>query len=280
VTTDFTYDGVMIEGFIAMTILLAGAWILRRMNLPRLGGCIEAVVLKLAISFAAAIGSVMIAATTLPLVDDKLVRWDAAIGFDWLDLMAWLSTKPWLGHLLDWSYKSLTWQTFLLLPALFIARQEARCWTFLLGWGLALSVTMMIFPFFPAMGPVVYHHVSLPGIAVRDGYVDVFLAVRDGTLHEVGVATVRGLVTMPSFHAAAAVLLAWGFAGLPYLRLPFVGLNVVMLLSSIPIGGHYLVDVIAGAIVAAAAVQLARAILRLSAFARRNSQPDPVAATA
>jgi membrane-associated phospholipid phosphatase len=76
----------------------------------------------------------------------------------------------------------------------------------------------------------------------------------------VELSALDGIVTFPSFHVAAAVLLAWAGANLPLLRYPMIVLNILMLLSAIPIGGHYLIDVIAGCLVAVGSIIAARAL--------------------
>ena len=273
--TDFTYDGSMDMLYVPLLVMLLGGMGLRYLNLPRIGGLAEAIGFQSCIACVSGLGSTLIAATAFPLVDADLIRWDAALGFDWLALMHWLSSQPLLSRILQLSYHSLLWQTFLIVPALFIARQEIRCWTFLLAWSLALIVTLAIFPFFPAVGPIVYHHATLPGIPFKDGHMDVFMAVRDGTMRELGLGTIRGMVTMPSFHAAAAILLGWAFARVRLVGWAFVGLNIVMFLSAIPIGGHYLVDIIAGGVVALAAILLAKLILASRALPRRMMQAQP-----
>ncbi len=105
---------------------------------------------------------------------------------------------------------------------------------------------------FPAVGAYILYQ---PDQAVRDAisadsgvwHLAHFEALRNGTFTVYDVRKTEGLVTFPSYHTAAALVipialrglglvtaLAWGFAGL-------------VILSTIPIGGHYLIDVIAGA---------------------------------
>ena len=87
-----------------------------------------------------------------------------------------------------------------------------------------------------------------------------------------------GLITFPSFHAAAAVLLGWLYYGNRLLRWPFVLLNAGMALSAIVVGGHYLVDIIGGVVVAILGITVATGIDRrendrsggrVGAFSRR-----------
>jgi membrane-associated phospholipid phosphatase len=71
----------------------------------------------------------------------------------------------------------------------------------------------------------------------------------------------EGIVTMPSFHAAAAILLGFTYWYIKSLRWLFLTLNVIMLASAVPVGGHYLVDVVAGSVIAAASILISHRIL-------------------
>jgi len=87
-----------------------------------------------------------------------------------------------------------------------------------------------------------------------------FTALRNGTMREISLARMEGLITFPSFHTTLAVLFV---AALRRHRLALaIGavVNGLMLLSIPSEGGHYLVDVIAGAMVAAVAIQMAARI--------------------
>jgi membrane-associated phospholipid phosphatase len=135
---------------------------------------------------------------------------------------------------------------------------------FVLAWSIALSVCVAVFPFMPALGGYLHYqleHTQFPEIRILASWLFVapFHAMRDGSMTTVELSALDGIVTFPSFHAAVAVLLAWAAAGIPYLRYPMIILNVLMLISSIPIGGHYLIDVIAGSLVAVGSIAAARA---------------------
>jgi len=64
--------------------------------------------------------------------------------------------------------------------------------------------------------------------------------MRDIPLHRM-----QGLISIPSLHAAMAVLLVHAMRGTRLLPV-FAVLNVAMLVSTPLDGGHYLVDVLAG----------------------------------
>ena len=89
--------------------------------------------------------------------------------------------------------------------------------------------------------------------------------LRDGSLRVFDIANAQGLVSMPSFHTALAVLFPYSFRQLRLLFLVALPLNAVMILSNPTQGGHYLVDVITGLLLSALT------ILTLNAFSRRQT---------
>jgi len=78
-------------------------------------------------------------------------------------------------------------------------------------------------------------------------------SLRQHLVHVVDLSTLRGLVSVPSFHAATAVL--YMAAGRPpgRLRWPVIEVNTLMLLATPVEGTHYLTDMLAGAVVAGVA---------------------------
>ena len=67
-----------------------------------------------------------------------------------------------------------------------------------------------------------------------------------------------GIVTFPSFHAAAAVLYLWAFWPVRWIGPIALVANVAMLLATPICGGHYFVDVFAGIAIATASIMTAR----------------------
>ena len=81
----------------------------------------------------------------------------------------------------------------------------------------------------------------------------------------------EGMVTFPSFHTTAAVLIAYAARGVRFVAIPMLVLNVLMIVSTIPEGGHYLVDVIAGLLIAIVCIVMhARVSPILSGFVMQS----------
>ncbi|MDE2404149.1 MAG: phosphatase PAP2 family protein [Sphingomonadales bacterium] len=211
---------------------------------------------------AAALASAVLARLGVPLADDALAGMDRWLlpGFDWRRTMLWIDRQPGFGIALSHAYVSLNWQPTALFVWLCLTGHQARARRLLSALALALGFCLAIFPFCPATSAYVHFGVApaaVPSVRVLSNwqFSDLLLRLRDGRVHDLGRATLDGIVTMPSFHAAAAILLGWGFRP-TRVSGPAVALNALMWLSAVPIGGHYLVDIAAGSLVAVLALGL------------------------
>ncbi|OAS26701.1 phosphatase PAP2 family protein [Methylobacterium platani] len=214
--------------------------------------------------------SVVAASTNLPYRDEDLLALDAALfGFDWGHVVALAQTRSLLMEVLSHVYASLMQQLVILFALLLAAGRTARAQAFCLAWILTLAATIAIFPLVPALGGYLHHGVAQDDthvlVSAAWRHVDILGPARDGTLSALTGESLGGIVTFPSFHAAAAALLAWGFWGLPVLRWPALALNLAMLAATPVIGGHYLVDVVAGLVLAGLALGFVRLLTRMPA---------------
>lgn len=157
-------------------------------------------------------------------------------------------------------------ETFALITATSAVVSLFKLRIFTLAWLLSLCVTIAIWPFTPAQDTYLYHgvthqnvpHVLLP---VAWNHIEVLDAVRAGGMRELSTDTMFGVITFPSFHAAGAFLLGWGFWWARWLRWPFLALNAALAISAVFVGGHFLIDIVAGCAIAAASIVLAGRLL-------------------
>jgi hypothetical protein len=187
-------------------------------------------------------------ASGFPLQDALYSRWDEAIGFHWGEWASWVSRHPWLLKAQETAYLSSYWQPFVSIPVLAILapRRNAQFLTEIL---LALVITVIGCSLLPAIGPKSYY-----------GF-DPFLADFVGKLRSADHPPVwyTGAVVFPSFHMAMAVLFIRAHRGLRTFW-PFLALNLVMITAIPATGNHYLVDLVAGGLVALAAVLVTKAL--------------------
>jgi hypothetical protein len=124
---------------------------------------------------------------------------------------------------------------------------------------LTAGATMVCYAFTPAMAAH-FHYLVQNQRSVPDGiypYLMDIVALRNSTFAEFTLVHAHGIVTFPSFHTTLVVLFCYSLRS-TWLYWPMALLGVVTILSIPNIGGHYLIDIPAGAAVAASAIFVVR----------------------
>jgi membrane-associated phospholipid phosphatase len=213
----------------------------RRPALARTGFAVACILLM---SHAAVTFSYVLGSWGGPFHDDLLRKADARVGFSWTAWRTWLVSHPTLDALLSWIYPQVILATIVVTLVVAMER-DAR--PFLRAIAIAFGFTVAGMLLVPAAG----NDFADPSVGIR-------LALEAGTFRTYDVAQATGLVTMPSFHAVLAVLCALACWPLRWLRWPAALYSAVMLVATVKSGGHYLVDVLAGMVVALVSAWIAR----------------------
>jgi hypothetical protein len=227
----------------------------------------------IAFTVVGAVLSYLTVTTGFPLIDRQLAEVDAALKLDWLALFEWVEARPMIKDVLVFAYYSCTAQAAILLLWLSAYSRFDRMWEFVWLFVTALLAIILISWVLPAASAWVYF-----GVVERvDAYhlID-FNALRSGQMMRISLAQVNGLITFPSFHAALAVILIYACRGINVLFPAFLVLNLLTLAATPTVGGHYFIDIVAGAGVVLCLAGLRR--LRWSVlFARWIASPSHVA---
>ncbi|MEO0061728.1 MAG: hypothetical protein RLZZ08_288 [Pseudomonadota bacterium] len=250
----YRWDGGFTGGLsMALGLFIAMAFAARWIGFGNLAGATESCLLLLAISTLASIGAFVAAGLSLPLVDTRLAAIDsAAFGFEHATAVRLMHDWPGFHFACIQIYNTLSIQPFLLLPVLFLCRKDHAAWRFLLAWSLTLIACVAVSPFMPAHGG--------PPYALN--WQDVFDGARDGTRRVIDGTVLTGIITFPSFHAAGAVLLGWGAWCIGPVRWPMLALNAAVIVTAVMVGGHYIIDLVAGGLVAGLAILAAAKVHR------------------
>ncbi len=238
------------------TVLLLVSAAYRRRD-RRVADMFEVTALWLAISLVGLLTTALMTRTAAPLVDSMLIAADARLGFSWPLWTGWVDSHPLLRLCLLLAYVSLLPQFALSLVYLPLTGRVERIIEMAVITVLALIPALLCVRFVPALGPF-----AAFGMTDQAMYLPTMLALRGGA--EVFDISYNGaaLVTFPSFHAIWALALVYIHRGNGRLTLAVATLNAAVLASVISEGGHYLVDLIAGVIVFAAVVPVARVLVR------------------
>jgi len=204
-------------------------------------------------------------AAGFPLQDANLLAIDRALGLDWRGYLDFVNDRPLLAACLSYGYTMIRWPIFAIPVVLAAAWRFQRLQEFTLAFAVALIVTTAVSALVPAIG--VFQQIGLdPADFVNidpRAYLDQqrdLGPVRAGTLRDLDLLSLAGIVTFPSFHACSAVLYAWALWPVWWARPVAVLANGAMLASTPVDGGHYFIDLIAGIAVAAMAIMAARAL--------------------
>lgn len=203
-----------------------------------------------------AIGSYVVASMSGPFVDDSLAAADRLMGFDWVAVYQATIASDFLRQMGRMAYGSIFFSPLILLLWLTWTNRIRRVQLFIISHGVALAITLAIFLYFPAKAAFVHHLGAPAGYMPFTGvhHIQTIIALQNGEITEIGGGPLYGLITFPSFHATSAILFIWAAWPSRVLRLPMLLINGAMLAATPVEGTHYLIDVVAGAIIAVAAL--------------------------
>ena len=134
-----------------------------------------------------------------------------------------------------------------------------RLWEFAFHFHFCLLVTLLVFALFPAataaqhygLAPTIDEsrssHISRPSGRARS--------------HTIRFGELEGLVSMPSFHAAAAFMVTWAFRGYRRTFRLFACLNALLTLSTFVTGVHFFVDVLGAVVLFATSLAVYRLVI-------------------
>jgi membrane-associated phospholipid phosphatase len=228
----------------------------------------------------------LVSATDRTLADSTLALVDASLGFDWRAFLVWTNSRPALAAILVFAYHSVGLQMLLLFPILAFAGRDLRLGEFMAMLAVSSLLTAAIMVFAPAAGAYAYFQ---PGAAdfsnftARAGmwHYEELMKLRSGEPFSLLVTKAEGLATFPSYHTVLGILIVYALRDTPKIAWPIGILNAIMIVSTLPEGGHHLIDVLAGiavgllTIVCVRAVQKNRAVRSgmVEVFPQANEQP-------
>jgi membrane-associated phospholipid phosphatase len=203
-----------------------------------------------------------------PLADAQLAAVDAAIGLHVDQAVQAAARSPVLIEVLAFTYNTSGLMVVALIFAA-ITRKALDCaWELTVTAVIAMQAVAAISVSMPAVGAMKHFGLGyLQGDGLPAGagvyHLKSFAHFYSGTDPLVRLEDLNGLVTFPSFHTVLALLAT---QALWQTRFRWLGVawTATVIVSTIPIGGHYLVDLIAGLLIWAGA----------AAFSSRLNNPS------
>ena len=198
----------------------------------------------------------------MPYIDASLSAADKAIGWHSPDLVLIFSDYPQVSNALATIYNTTLPVCFVCALALASCDRASRAKEFAWCYVLCVLIAAVSSIFLPALGSTVFHGAeNIVGLPTGAGnfHLPVVEYYRSDPAPVFSLGMVTGIVTFPSFHMVMALLVPYALRGVGpvfWLASSWAGL---VGLSAVVIGGHYMIDLIIGAMCwAAAAAMMAR----------------------
>jgi membrane-associated phospholipid phosphatase len=176
----------------------------------------------------------------------------------------WADQKPGLLALMDLAYQGLTLYSLVTFGVLLGVYGPNRARDFVLTFLVAGVITCVVGMWLPALGPMVHYafdptqfrHVKFE---FGTWAVEAILRIRGGLAQTLSLNDLPGLTHVPSLHTAMGLIGIYYCRGKLHVFLAALTVNGVMIAATPVFGGHYFVDVLAGAVLAVVAVALVAA---------------------
>jgi hypothetical protein len=193
------------------------------------------------------------------LQDNALAAADAALGFHWIYLAQFIEGVPGLSSVLHFVYLSPLWQFAVSAVVLARLAPGGRNGELLTHMLLAMTLSLVIGTFVPAIGPAAAYGFGPEPEAIIH-------ALRSGSSLTLPYA---GIVSFPSFHTVMAVLFTYAHRYIDRTFYYVLALNILMLVATLYNGDHYLLDMFAGFLVACGTILVTAVATRRVQATRR-----------
>jgi membrane-associated phospholipid phosphatase len=193
--------------------------------------------------------------------DAMLARADAALGIEVPDVLRLLETFPAVGRVLAIAYGLLIFLIMLAIMVPPMCGRMDKAKEYAIASLFAAAVSIPLLTVFQAIGP--WSVYGYPPSPEQDGAARTLLALKSDAPFLLDLDNHAGLICFPSFHTVLAVLAAATLWPVGYLRWPAAALALLIVVSTVTTGWHYVIDVLGGLVVAAGSLAVARGYLHL-----------------
>lgn len=202
-----------------------------------------------------------------PYADALLLSADKALGYHWEGFAHWVAGNTARTEIMFYAYTSTNLQILFAFALLLITKNSGRLYELFFAVTLGAIVCCLVAMLLPAQTVTGYlhppeEHMRYFALGASSKFLTMIDGIRNGTFREVDKDHLLGIVTFPSFHAVLGCIMIWVFWPFLYVRPLIIILNMLLMLGSLYVGGHYLVDIIGGALLAGMVIGLQRPFSR------------------
>ena len=186
----------------------------------------------------------------MPVADPLLASLDAYLPLDSRSMVYFTASQDMAVRVLKWAYDSSAVLCLAAAAWMVASGERLRFWRFVATAVVTMQATAIASMFFPARGAILHYDMKGPGleglpIGAGTYAGQTFDMFYSGVGRLVRVEDLNGIVTFPSFHTVLALLIVQGAYATPA-RWPAIVWAALTIVSTIPMGGHYVTDLIGG----------------------------------
>ncbi|MFN3469215.1 MAG: phosphatase PAP2 family protein [Novosphingobium sp.] len=192
-----------------------------------------------------------------PNVDAALSGADLALGIRAPNIVAAFAAYPAFARLLGVIYSTAMPVCMILALVLAAGGRRARASELAFSFTFCIVLAATVSIGFPALGSTVHHGIEgIAGLPKSAGnfHMATVEYYRNHPTAVFDLAKVEGIVTFPSFHMVMALMAPYAMRGAGIASMAALVWAALVTVSSIVIGGHYVIDLLGGALTWAAAI--------------------------
>lgn len=210
-------------------------------------------------------------------IDMPLMAMDAAIGFHWPDLVAWMARNPLITDIVRFAYLSTVPQLAALVIILGFAGRFKQLHVFLVSVVITSIISVVFWGYFPTHGAKAYHDVAQdiemlanPVVTTQYGRELLHMAANGPGL--ISPSQIKGLIAFPSYHVVLACTAVYAVRGVKWVFPVYLAVNILIIPGAPMHGGHHLMDIPAGIVIFLLGTWLAERTV--GAMYRREGLPE------
>jgi membrane-associated phospholipid phosphatase len=207
-----------------------------------------------------------------PDMSNVFVAADYALGFDWPAYCDAILSHPIVARVMRFIYAQNLIEMLALTMLLIVLDRRDRMVEYAMIAVLCYIMATVLCSLFPTQtAPTAY---GRPDLIFDHPLVDQIAGLLSSST--VQIETIRGTISFPSLHASGALLAIYLSRGIKWLFWPILAFNAVIIAATPVFGGHFFVDVLAGAGIFLIAVAISKRLDPMRAGPRRYDEAQRV----
>ncbi len=196
-------------------------------------------------------------------IDVQLNQIDQFFGYHWPSIIEWAGQHPIINNILRYAYISTMPQLALLVVILGLSGRIKELHVLILTITITATFTICWWGLFPSFGASSIYQISaaiedLASPELGTAYGHYLVSLGENGPQFITPSEIKGLIGFPSYHTVLAVAALYASRTIKWIFPIYLVLNILILPGVFVHGGHHLVDLFGGLVIAIVGLYIAR----------------------